>query len=549
MQKNYNGKFIDDLKFPDIDNCKIEELFYLKDKNYGKSFGTKFTDYWGKMICINKLLKDNKILFGRDIIDYGKVSSVRIMTRKEGMENCGLKTYYIRNFDILNNQKVSAFITHDFIIYKDLSDNEIEIELNKYRVENEKWNNTAKKLLEPFVNKLLRAFKDLEIKYSGNKSDYLYKEKKLNLLLDTKLKEDIKNKKIVHLSNDFRDLIIIDGCFFALVESLNPSEEVLKHNVHYGFFSDKDAISDDIDVEERENKVDISTPYTNTKKASVVGRTIVGQAFGGQIGGVLGAYSAIEENKKRSKMEENHEPVIITSKWKEVSVHINCFYTPTNEKDGYLIISRNIKHNDVIKRWIEEIKSASNKENLKNGKIIRDYFEEHNSIEFDEDDLNSYIVKKRKDIYWDIHKEEKKSLEKELNELKEDETNIKNEILNIDIQNKPQIDKIKEKYNNEFEEDKQIQLLTSEVNDLVDKEKKLSFLKISEKRNIKNLIMNKNTQIEQLKLALKNSKELINKKIKEEIDIIEQNKKEPKAKLEENLKQQQNVIDELEKNR
>lgn len=551
--KKYNEENKNDewsYEIPIISKCNIATLFYAKDKqnivlllNSNSIDGNRidFKDYhWSQYIYIKSLLrKGKKILSPMEV--FGNCSR----QRSSGLLNSLMK-YNLKKYDIDK---------YNFIIYDNLSEDEIKKELEVKDIDRKKWNNTSKKLLKPFVKELLNKFEDLD---DGSKLDFQCKKERLEQILNTNLKISSKNKKIFQLYGTLNsyDLIIIEECFFAIIISLMPSEELKSDttfcNVHYGVFSDKDIFH--VRNEEVNTQIDVSIPYINTKKASVVGRTIVGQAIGGQVGGLLGAYSAIEENSKRANIMKNHEPIIRNCKCKEYTISIQSFYIPTGRIGEYasklfLTLSTSVFNQEEIENTIKEIKSARNNENLINGEIIKKYFEENNSDKFNEEDLENYIKKTRRDNYWKERPKAKNRLEQNLEELKLEEKNIQIKITNVDNENKLKIDKIKSKYNCKFEEKNQIKLLLNEIKELNAKSNKMSFLKFIEKNQIKKLLTEKKHQIEQLQIILEEKKDEVLKKIQPKIDLIEKDKNMLKTMLDENLKKQQEIIDELEKER
>lgn len=549
IEKNNKEKLKEQWSYEiSIKDCNIATLFYHKDNNHivlllmpdSKKIEFK-NSKWGQAIYIKSMLRKGRTMIP-NVEAFGETSQQRASVLMSA-----LKVYNLKKYDIDK---------YNFAIYEDLSEGELKNKIHSISNESEKWNNIAKILLEPFVDKLLDEFESLEIEHNCSVEDFEIKKEKLEQLLNNDLKEDIQNKKIFQFYGkwNFYDLLIIDGCFFAIIENLVGVDEV--KNVIYGVFSDKDTISVRDREQEEKGEIDVSIPYLNTQKASVVGRTIVGQALGGTVGGVIGAYSAIEENNKREMLRKNHEPIIHNYKYnyEEKEIVIYPYYENEeikgkNSRTLAFKLDKNVFSQQEIENTIIGIKSARSKENLINGEIIKSYFEANNLESFNKEQLENYIKKTRIDNYWKEHQQDKRRLEQKLEELQLYEKNIQIEISNKDNENKPKIDKIKSKYNYNFEEESQIEVLTKEIKELTDKGNQMNFFKFIEKNKIRSSIDERNNKVEQLQLVLREKKDETLKKMQAEIDLIENDINGLKKRLEKNLREQQEVRNELEKDR
>ena len=87
---------------------------------------------------------------------------------------------------------------------------------------------------------------------------------------------------------------------------------------------------------ELEDEGGTSYPFEATirptyKPKSVIGHAMVGELFGGAVGGVIGAASAIEANQRAAELVENYEPLVINITFEQMGIGLRNETTLTDE--------------------------------------------------------------------------------------------------------------------------------------------------------------------------------------------------------------------------
>ena len=514
------GEIFDSKKF--AKGIDFDILFYKKDKDYCLFKDGYLINSWEKILYARYLINtsDNGIVFSKEV---GDINGHYI---KEG--------YNIKFLEM----KGKTFYDNYKILYDENSD--IDTCLKKFKKDKKYLCDISRKKLEKFTCSLIE-------KISNFKSEN-YKE--AQDLID----EECKNNSIKAFILKLRpySIIIIDDGFFALIHVyLKPDK------VFYGYFTDTDYFS--LDIETTKESVDLSPLMYNPKTggdASVVGRTIVGHLLGGTVGGLIGAMSAIEKNNRIEATRQRlaQTPLIHNYTKKEfiLFMYLKCTLgseDPKNAVNGIMLTTYN---QEIVDKLLATLSIATSAETLTLTKYIKKYFEEKGDIEYDEKLINDFvkseIEKDRKkfiDNYWKTHSKEKKELDDKLNKLKQEETDLKNELSKLEKDNKKTIDKIKEKYNINYEEEKEIKIINKEISHLKEQLSTLGLFAFSKKSEIKNNISSLEDKLEELNKKLSIKRNNSDKEMKKEIKLLDKDKNEIEELLNNNLLEQDKINSKL----
>lgn len=510
------GEIFDSKKF--ANGIDFTVLFYKKNKNYyllenEKEFKIELVFGWEKMLYVRYCLDNN---------DKGIIYKMQLG-----------KTYKVEDYANMLGIKYSK----DFIY-----DENIDIDkcLGEMEKEQKLLFDISKKKLEKFTNLLIGKLSNIKMEDC----------KEIQDLIDSETKNS--SIKVFVISVSPKNIIVIDDCFFAhLCGRLKPE------NWFYGYFSAEDYF--EFWTSTSSETVDLS-PLMSVPKtggdASVVGRTVVGSLLGGTVGGLVGAMSAVEKNNR------------IEAESRELAqTNLTRTYT---KKDYYLTMNmicevyskkilgtkyHNILHiynSEIINDLLATLQVATSDDTLNSTKYIKKYFEENGDVEYNNELINEYINKevekerkKTLDNYWKTHLKEKKELDDKLNKLKQEETDLKNELSKLEKDNKKTIDKIKEKYNINYEEEKEIKIINKEISHLKEQLSTLGLFAFSKKSEIKNNISSLEDKLEELNKKLSIKRNNSDKEMKKEIKLLDKDKNEIEELLNNNLLEQDKINSKL----
>lgn len=340
-------------------NLELDVLFYLKDNLYYllNKNGRFKNSSWMKALYASYLLKniEKKFLFSMEI-------------RATRLNISDLQEY---GFGI---KKLGSLHNTYYIIYDKSNEKIIDSLLENYKTERDNFINISKKRLEKFI---------LKLKNKISSKDDINQENLKTIM------EDLNESNIKIFAIRYRtttNILIIDDCFYAIVQNGNFDR------IEYGYFTHQDYFT--WEIEGTEENVDLSAlmkiSNSSQKGASVVGRTIVGSLIGGTLGGMVGAMSAIEKNKRveyvRSQLE--NDPLIRTYTKKTAIINLILMCLLGDEINSKYL---RIENSEIWEELIANLFVASSDEITINLKYIKKYFELNGDIDYDENKVNNFI--------------------------------------------------------------------------------------------------------------------------------------------------------------
>ncbi len=524
--KNPFDKLKTKLKTP-TPKQQLSYLFKAKKENYYLLKNNELDDHYLIIIIVKYLLqKESSFIFIEDIpkiYSYNRSEDIpknweEFQIHKYTLDDLGT-VLYINNFD-----KVKK---------------ECEIIKN----ETKSWDKTSKVILTPYINEYKKIIENLKKVQKKSHID-------INTIIKNKIIEEMSeygiNIHIGYSSKKFKllpILLISKYNLFYIAEynsddlSQEPIDEI------YGSFSNYDRIDSDT----KSNSQNYNNPLTSlnlkpTKSASVIGRSIVGGIVGGTTGSVIGAASAINENmQKQSNYKPNEGKTINVQ---VVKYNINIFLFNGRKK---ILIS--VVYNDFEKIY-DIIYQAHSNDNLLSGYFAKQYLENHNYEIENMENIDNYInIEIRKYQYWNKHKEKKQEIKNELHRLEIYIKKLNDEISTINEKNKPLIDKVKKQYNIKLKEETTLNSLEKELADLNQQLSNLTIFKISEKRNIKQIITEKSNQISTLNNIIEEKRKKAKIELNKQINKIEKEKTQLQKELNEIINKKEKLIYELTKER
>lgn len=298
-------------------------------------------------------------------------------------------------------------------------------------IDKSKWLQTAKTFLEPVVNVVINKLQgktasELQSNPSVNMNTFIEanaikKHEEVRRCFEAEKTEMNMLIKEYGLSGIWlipalarTDVVIIRNNLYCIIPfSIKENKIAVGQKIKYGIFSPKDIIT----IKNREHTfpLEITIKPMSTNKASVVGRTIVGEIVGGTVGGIIGATSAIEENRIKEDIRRHYEPLFKDVTSPEIHIYAQEYFG-MQQLWIEMRIGQSKQSTEYYMEFIEKFREAHSNENFEKGKLIKQYLESK-GFSFD---IETYY----KDMlnlpqYQEMLKEEIQSLNTKENQLKD----------------------------------------------------------------------------------------------------------------------------------